>query len=116
MYAKLNPYLTCIQVDNPNGYYTNWQTDNIANFSNNCSLAINDSDIKDVKIYPNPVASILHFTQNANIQIYNALGQRLAEQRGTKSVNMSGLRNGLYFIILTDDKERILLRRTVIKE
>ena len=47
LYAKHNPRLTCIEVDNPEAseIYTNWEKDETARYSENCSAAQNQAPI-----------------------------------------------------------------------
>ena len=64
--ARNNPALYCIQVDDEtaanNGEmpYSQWYLDSQTDFSENCELQIPEFLAKNVKLYPNPVKSVLN--------------------------------------------------------
>jgi hypothetical protein len=76
--------------------------------------SIQNSDLKDVLIYPNPVSSLVNFDvkfdfQEAYAKIYDGTGRIVLEKLLTKaiapSLDMSHVSNGNYLLILNiDDK------------
>lgn len=78
------------------------------------SLTINE---KDVQIYPNPAADMIHIKAPAslNTQIRNVQGQLILTKAGVNDINVSGIANGVYMITLTDaDGNTVKVERLVI--
>jgi len=75
-------------------------------------LGLNTVDrSNDITIYPNPVASVLNIdfkvTEVTDIRIYNMLGQMVLEipnTQQTKSIDVSSLKTGNYFMKINSDK------------
>lgn len=69
------------------------------------------NNIIDTNLFPNPTTGILNITstylnKKVNMEIYNSLGTLVNEIKleETKTINLSGLSNGIYFIkIISDD-------------
>jgi hypothetical protein len=65
---------------------------------------------KEAKIYPNPANDVLHVEGNEVIlvEVYNIMGQSvLSVNENFKSINISSLQNGIYFVRLkTNDGEK----------
>jgi secreted PhoX family phosphatase len=55
-------------------------------------------------IYPNPTSRELNLSKEMDVAIYNSLGQRIKVVRDTKTVNVSDLASGVYFISNTEGK------------
>jgi hypothetical protein len=77
-------------------------TTEVSNFLNN----------KEVEIYPNPAKTILFIKTEDNslsqYQIYNSIGQVLKQGKLTeKSIDVSDLPKGIYFIQLNVKNEQI---------
>ena len=106
MDADLNPLLTCIQVDDviyANSNPPGWSKDDTAEFSENCELGIEDNNLINFTIYPNPALDILNIEsqqQIETIKIYNLQGQ-LIKEVSNNNVDVSQLTIGLYFIQLS---------------
>ncbi len=72
--------------------------------------AVPDVEKQLVKIYPNPVADVLHIdniTTISNISIYNINGQRVFNKPSNSStavLQMSNLQPGIYLLILENKK------------
>ncbi|MFK8059494.1 MAG: T9SS type A sorting domain-containing protein [Polaribacter sp.] len=107
MNATNNANLSCIQVDNvanalANG---NWLKPTTVSYSTNCSAALgvtNETLLKHIAIYPNPVKSVLNITTNNglsinNIEIYSMLGTRIV-QTATQQINTKNLASGMYLL------------------
>ena len=67
---------------------------------------------KEAKIYPNPANDVLHVegSQVILVEVYNIMGQSvLSVNENFKSINISSLQNGIYFVRLkTNDGEKTL--------
>ncbi|WP_179319430.1 S8 family serine peptidase [Winogradskyella helgolandensis] len=72
-------------------------------------LSLNEEQLKDFKLYPNPVTTNLNIEMPSNVNqlevsIYNQLGQEVLNQmitENSKSITVSGLVSGLYVIKLS---------------
>jgi len=126
MHSFNNPNLTCIQVDNENATYPicdfenfiGWCKDDWAEYSEECIFATEDNITIDFTLYPNPSQNILFIEsqeQIENVKIYTLQGQlinpsacasaKASATRGrsgtkgiTRSVDVSNLKTGLYFV------------------
>ena len=80
----------------------------------------------EVNLFPNPVVGTLHFSGNyfdsdTNIQLVNLLGKvvltkniRSNSNNNSKSINISELSSGLYFVVL-NNKNKTITKKIVIK-
>ena len=72
-------------------------------------LNIQDNNLSQVSIYPNPLSDILNIHSKMNItklEIYNVSGQKVLSQqnvKGNQQINTSGLKSGVYFIQLISE-------------
>ena len=107
-----NPNLFCIQVDNPEYCIANeWKKDDHSKFSADCSstLATNEIQKSQIKIYPNPVKNILNIqteTKIRRLEIYSTTGQ-LVKTSFLNDTNVADLKQGIYIVKITTDKEVI---------
>jgi len=68
------------------------------------NLNINDYQLNEISIYPNPVSNILniHFknSKETNIEIYNILGKRVLTKtiNQSQSINIENLNTGIYIL------------------
>ena len=101
--AVSNPNLTCIQVDDMSWSTANWANiDAWASFSTNCSiLGIEEVPLQSISVYPNPVSDVLNVssvsTAIERIEIFNQLGQLVLGNSHQESIDISRLRQGVYF-------------------
>ena len=113
-----NPNLMCVQVDDveyannqfcvPGGNLT-WCIDDWAAYSEECELGLEDNNLINFTIYPNPVQDVLFIEslqQIEKVKIYNLQGQIIIED-STRSVDVSQLTPGLYFVQFSVDKKSI---------
>jgi hypothetical protein len=86
----------------------------------NISELFNDNSIK---IFPNPTSKELFIEmqnrEDVNISVFNIFGQsvftsRVQSENG--SIDISGLRTGIYFVEIKDLKGNVLLSEKIIKE
>ncbi len=114
-----NSELTCIQVDDVNYSETNWTAvDAIANFSTNCDafMSIDNFSKNSIKIYPNPAKNIVHFSEQTNVEIFNSLGQKVKSEKNIKSIDVSKISKGMYFIVLKNNLGKEIQKTKIIKE
>ncbi|MEL6256873.1 MAG: T9SS type A sorting domain-containing protein, partial [Bacteroidota bacterium] len=65
-----------------------------------------------IKVYPNPVSgSELRFTERGNYEIFNMMGQKVAEITRGDSLDVSGFESGLYIIKSDENRYGRFLRR-----
>ncbi len=63
----------------------------------------------DVNIWPNPASGILNididpaYLSKSSIEIYDLQGRKVIEAFGTQRIDISDLREGMYFLILVRD-------------
>jgi len=86
------------------GWFTsyNGQTANrIVRLYNNVTMSVNDNELSEIKIYPNPVKDILHFSKEIHkITLTDLTGKVLSIQSNSNQINMSGYQSGVYFVII----------------
>jgi Leucine-rich repeat (LRR) protein len=112
--ALYNPNLTCIQVDDVTYSTANWtDIDATASFSTNCTaggVGINEVNILDLKIYPNPVSNILFIQLGENksteMNILSLSGKvvKSIANNNVKSIDVSDLVQGIYILKVVTDK------------
>ena len=95
--------------------------------SDNCNqvgfsrtLSTEDSEISSLSIYPNPTSANLHVQGITNIQqleIHSILGKTIDIPLDTSStiLNVSSLKNGVYFLKVTDIQNRSVIRKFIKK-
>lgn len=82
----------------------------------------NTATQNSISIYPNPAKEQLMITGGSNVKdvmILNAIGQVMMEQHYNSynaHVNVSGLKEGLYFISVKDEKSDRIVRMKFLKE
>ncbi len=115
--ATENPNLICIQVDdedyaniqdcNLDPPYNGWCKDDSASYSEKCILGIEDNAFINFAIYPIPTQGVLNIESQRPIEtvkIYNLQGQLIKED-SNRSVDVSQLTTGLYFVhVIVDGK------------
>jgi len=77
-------------------------------FSSNGVLGINQSELENISLYPNPASTILNLrnAENADIQVFDILGKLILSQTNIsrdQQVNVSNLENGTYFMKISKD-------------
>ncbi len=69
------------------------------------TVGVEESDIENVSIYPNPANNILFVNGSTefNYEMYNGMGQKVAhgQANGNAQINVSGMNKGVYFLRLT---------------
>ena len=64
------------------------------------NIGVDENEMADFRVYPNPTNSQLTVFANGDFRISNILGQTMTTGRinGNSQIDVSGLKNGLYFI------------------
>ena len=76
------------------------------------TVAVTDYDIQSSLIYPNPSSSYFKIMHDyiKEITIINALGQEVYRKiNRSKTINISHLREGVYFVKMTTDENQLLI-------
>jgi hypothetical protein len=68
-----------------------------------------------MNIFPNPVVDQLNITlsKNAEIVVYNIMGQKIMSQEGhagANSINVSSLTSGVYFVSAGSDTQKFIVK------
>ena len=111
-YATNNPNLTCIQVDDTAWSTTNWSSniDPQSYFSEDCNLDVNDYNIENLSVFPNPAQDFFQIETNTAIQeviIYNSLGKTIAKYHLQEKYDVSNLEKGVFFVSVKLDNKII---------
>ena len=77
------------------------------------------SDTKDSElfIYPNPAKEkvTIEGVEATEVEVYNALGQRVKLVRGTNEINVSGLPQGVYLLRIADADGNIYTNKITVR-
>ncbi|MBR9860712.1 DUF839 domain-containing protein [bacterium] len=66
------------------------------------TASIDDLDVNEFNVYPNPAARELHFSKTVDVALYNSQGQKLKVQREVNTMDISDLAAGTYYLITAD--------------
>jgi len=115
---------------NTNGqaHYRYYLSDDGTNFSDSVDLVLSyTAALKPVKeeisvnIGPNPAADYVQITMNgvesANLKIMDALGTTISKETliSSKKINVSELRNGVYFVVIEIPGTKTITRKVIIR-
>ena len=90
------------------------------------TVAVNIKGIKEgengFKIYPNPASNLMHvqydnIPNKPVISIYNMMGQNLLSIQAESAdsvIDVSSLTNGIYFVIVSDNKKQLHYQKLII--
>ncbi len=62
------------------------------------TVSLKEFTVEDFSVFPNPVARELNFSRVTDVAIYNNNGQRIRVYRGAKSIDVSDLASGIYYL------------------
>lgn len=82
----------------------------VVTITNDNILSNQDVQSSSLKIYPNPVKDLLNIQTNIKLkelQIFNLLGQKVIEVFDTKSIDVSTLLEGTYFLKISDSNNSL---------
>lgn len=112
----------CSFLSNPASTHPRVISGNLANCVNEAAVvlacmnvAVNDIDRSNISVYPNPIKSIINFSEEVlNIKITDISGRMLKKYSDyTKSVNVENLIDGIYIIEATTNSGKLLTRKFV---
>ncbi len=107
-----NPNLTCVEVDDVAYSDTNWGIDSQAVFSTNCTASLQNFNLLDVSIYPNPTSGHISITSSDNIiidsiVIYNIFGKKVMHSNvKNNAIDVSLLNSGVYYVNIYADNSK----------
>ena len=100
----------CNAADSRNYLMTNYGW-GIGDAGSDCSTAsLEDKNKLNIIIYPNPGSDIINLKGNKGTLfaiIYNMLGKKITELSVLDKIDVSHLKNGIYFITLSDSKNSL---------
>lgn len=111
-----NPNLTCIQVDDVNyANSANWQKDAQSSYSMNCSLSVNDTNKREVMLYPNPAKDLINFSEElSSVKISDVSGKMIKQINTTvKSIDISRFAKGVYVISGTLRSGEVITKKII---
>lgn len=100
---EVGDHLFYIRVQDSNG---DWSIYDVAEFTVEISLSLNNTLFKTTTIYPNPFENEIAIKINDNVilsevKIYNNIGQEVySSSKNKKTLNLSALKSGLYLLNL----------------
>ena len=107
--------LELITPDLDNSLPQSWNCINLhgsPNAVNSNSLSLDDDLLTTIKIYPNPTQNTLYISGVSNqfkIKVYTLTGQHILEKQNLTSIDVSQLKQGMYFIkIIEGEKSHFL--------
>ena len=93
-----------------------FEDDNLVWTDGECWDDVEETVAEQVSVYPNPAKEnvFIKGIEPAEVQVYNVLGQLVKTVQGTNEINISNLKQGVYFVsIITENKERFI--RKIVK-
>ena len=93
------------QLYHTNGNYGSGET---SQFSSNGLLGVNQNQLDNISLYPNPASSTINLknAENANVQVFDVLGKLILSQQDIAmdaQINVSQLQAGTYFMKISRD-------------
>ena len=78
-------------------------------------VGINENDMINVEIYPNPAKDIINIKDSdiMKVEIYNSTGQLIISTEHKKEIDVSMLNSGLYFVKITDEKDSLYVKKMI---
>ena len=79
--------------------------------------AMSETQDSELFIYPNPAKEkvTIEGIEATEVEVYNALGQRVKMVRGTNEINVSGLPEGVYLLRIADIEGRIFMEKVMVR-
>jgi phage gp45-like len=80
-------------------------------------MSTTDTEILDMRIYPNPTSSMINvqFDRDIELTLYNMLGQEIM-RTNEKQVDISALQNGNYIVLVRDLESNYVRNFNIIKK
>jgi hypothetical protein len=97
-----------------NTYGADW---NIDDMCIDGTLSTTDTELLDMRIYPNPTSSMINvqFDRDIELTVYNMLGQEIM-RTNNKQVDISALQNGNYIVMVRDLESNYIRNFNIIKK
>ena len=127
-YGKMKVSVDPADGVNGSAHYRYYVSDNGTNFSDSVDLVLSyTAALKPVKeeasvtIGPNPASDHIQITTSgveaANIKIMDALGTTISKETiiSSKKINVSDLRNGVYFVVIEIPGSKTITRKVIIR-
>jgi hypothetical protein len=90
------------------------------------SVAENEAEIDDFKVYPNPTSNFINFekigtvtNQSYHIQLVDIYGKTILETETslTNRLNVTNVANGIYFVrFINNDTQQLILKKVIISK
>ena len=79
--------------------------------------AIEENKDSEISIYPNPVRDrvVIEGIEVAEVDVYNALGQKVKMVQSTNEINVSGLQEGVYLLRITDAEGKVYINKITVQ-
>lgn len=79
---------------------------------------MSETQDSELFIYPNPAKEkvTIEGIEATEVEVYNALGQRVKMVRSSNEINVSGLPEGVYLVRITDIEGKKHVARVAVKE
>ena len=77
----------------------------------NSSLSVNDPDVTNISIYPNPVVDKLFIeglSDASKVSIYNIFGKLVKPKITLKAIDVDNLQSGIYIVKIADQQKEIV--------
>ena len=77
-----------------------------------CTLSVSDNSIVDINVYPNPTSGYLNISVTEDLElkevvVYNTLGQKVSQTKGTAQINVSHIPSGIYYLSISTDQRTV---------
>ncbi len=75
------------------------------------SLSVNDQDVNNISMYPNPVVDKLFIkgvSDASKVSIYNILGKLVVSKATSNTIDVNHLQSGMYIIKIVDQQKEIV--------
>ncbi len=121
-YMYDNPNLECVQIDPEfiGNIPEEWDYDGDFEFSENCVLGLEESDLSQIKIFPNPVRNQFNISHTERIQlveIYSLSGQLVQQikEQSITIVQVNQLPKGTYIVRAQTQTGKVFTEKIIIK-
>lgn len=73
--------------------------------ASNCETEVEEFLNAELRAYPNPSSGLFHFSQPLSGKIFDAKGRLINTINSERSIDLTGMENGLYIVLCTDGKQ-----------
>lgn len=110
-YAGQEVYVALQHIADPEGFVAFFDDFYFEHFEYDAS-GINNMNIQQVRVYPNPVADILYIDgdENSTITITSLAGNIISQEKGVRSIDMSSLPAGVYLVTIQNENKNFTTR------